>query len=361
VKIDNGVPMGLKTANHPRSVMDSRGAANRPGKSPSPAGYDILGAQRFLEARGVFPTGDGMTRLPQLADLLIHGFFRIIGLVPMQLAAALGDALGALWYRLDRRHRMIARANLTIAFGQQKTAREINLLARRSFQNLGRLLFEVGWLQRLKPGEVAHHFSLEGFTPSRLAQLRRGALVLTGHFGNWEILPAAAAMLGVRLSIVYRPLDFAPLDRFFGNSRSRFGADLIPKKNALFRIVRALRANRTVGILMDQNAKRDQGVFVEFFGRPVSTNKGLAQLALKTQTPVYPMFLIRQARGFKVILGDQIPLATTGDTMRDVALNTRRYNQALEEMIRCYPDQWFWVHRRWKKHPKAGQTVWGDI
>ena len=302
-----------------------------------------------------------MIRSPQLADHLIHGFFRIIGLVPRQRAAALGKALGALWYRLDRRHRKIARANLTIAFGAQKTPREIDRLARRSFQNLGRLLFEVGWLQRLAPGEVAHHFSLEGFTPGRLIQLRRGVLVLTAHFGNWEILPAAAAMLGVRLSIVYRPLDFAPLDRFFGRSRSRFGADLIPKKNALFRVVRALRGNRTVGILMDQNVKRDQGVFVDFFGRPVSTNKGLAQLALKTRTPVYPMFLVRRVRGFTVMLGDRIPLAVTGDPMRDVALNTRRYNQALEVMIRRYPDQWFWVHRRWKKHPKAGQPVWDDI
>ncbi|MCG6906946.1 MAG: lysophospholipid acyltransferase family protein [Desulfobacteraceae bacterium] len=302
-----------------------------------------------------------MTRVPQLADHLIHGFFRIIGLIPMQPAAALGDALGGLWYRLDRRHRKIARANLKIAFGREKTSREIDLLARRSFQNLGRLLFEVGWLQGLAPGEVARHFSLEGFTPGRLAQLRRGVLVLTAHFGNWEILPAAATMLGVRLSIVYRPLDFAPLDRFFGRSRSRFGADLIPKKNALFRIVRALRGNRAVGILMDQNVKRDQGVFVDFFGRPVSTNKGLAQLALKTRAPVYPMFLVRRGRGFTVVIEDQVPLAVTGDPQRDVALNSRRYNQTLEKMIRRYPDQWFWVHRRWKKHPKAGQPVWDDI
>ncbi|MFY9941056.1 MAG: lysophospholipid acyltransferase family protein, partial [Desulfobacterales bacterium] len=123
----------------------------------------------------------------------------------------------------------------------------------------------------------------------------------------------------------------------------------------------ALRGNRTVGILLDQNAKRDQGVFVDFFGKPVSTNKGLAQLALKTKTPVYPMFLVRQARGFKVILKDQIPLTTTGDPARDIALNTRRYNRVLEEMIRRYPDQWFWVHRRWKKQPKPGQPVWTDF
>ena len=353
--------MGLKTANRPHSARDSRASGGPAWKKLLASGTRHPGGAAVLRSPVVCPTGERMTRLSQLANHLIHVFFRIIGLVPVQPAAALGDALGALWYRLDRGHRKIARDNLTIAFGQQKTSREIDLLARRSFQNLGRLLFEVGWLQRLRPGEVSHHFSLEGFTPGRLAQLRRGVLVLTGHFGNWEILPAAAAMLGFQLSIVYRPLDFAPLDRFFGHSRSRFGADLIPKKNALFRIVRALRANRTVGILMDQNAKRDQGVFVDFFGRPVSTNKGLAQLALKTQTPVYPMFLVRQTRGFTVILGDQIPLATTGDPMRDVALNTRRYNQALEEMIRRYPDQWFWVHRRWKKQPKPGQPVWSGL
>lgn len=299
-----------------------------------------------------------MTKLQAVGDRLVHGFFRIIGLIPMGPAAALGDALGALWYRLDRRHRNIARANLTIAFGGQKTPREIDRLARRSFKNLGKLFFEVAWLQRLKPGDIGKHFSLEGFTPGRLAQLRRGALVLTAHFGNWEILPAAAAMLGVRLSIVYRPLDFAPLDRFFSFSRARFGADLIPKKSAFLRVVRALKGGRTVGILLDQNAKRDQGVFVDFFGRPVSTHKGLAQLALKTQTPVYPLFLVRRRRGFAVLLGDQIPLATTGDPARDVALNTRRYNQALEEMIGRYPDQWFWVHRRWRKEPKPGQPVW---
>jgi KDO2-lipid IV(A) lauroyltransferase len=306
-------------------------------------------------------TGDEVTKLQGLGDHLIRGFFRIIGLIPMKPAAALGDALGAVWYALDRRYRSIARANLKLAFGDRKTPREIDVLARRSFQNLGRLLFEVGWLQSLKPGAVSKHFLLEGFTPNRVAQLRRGVLVLSGHFGNWELLPAVAAMIGFRVSIVYRPLDFAPLDRFFSFSRARFGADLIPKKNALYRIVKALRGNRTVGILLDQNAKRDQGVFVDFFGKPVSTNKGLAQLALKTKTPVYSMFLIRQERGFKVILGDEIPLAITGDPARDVALNTRRYNQVLEDIIRRYPDQWFWVHRRWKKQPKPGQPVWTDL
>ncbi len=345
--------------------MDSRAGATKFWK------ISVCGALQFGVAVGVFPvlekpqvdlvTVDGMTKLQDLEDHLIRGFFRIIGLIPMKSGAALGDALGAAWYALDRYHRTIARGNLKIAFGDRKTPREIDALARRSFQSLGKLLFEVGWLQSLKPGDVSKHFILEGFTPRRVAQLRRGVLVLTGHFGNWEILPAVAAMIGFRVSIVYRPLDFAPLDRFFSFSRARFGADLIPKKNALFRIVRALRGKRTVGILLDQNAKRDQGVFVDFFGKPVSTNKGLAQLALKTKAPVYPMFLVRRERGFKVMLGDEIPLATTGDPARDVALNTRRYNQVLEDTIRSYPDQWIWVHRRVKKEPKPRQPVCIDL
>lgn len=302
-----------------------------------------------------------MVKLQKLEENVIREFFRVIGLIPMKWGASLGSALGTVWYGLDRRHRRIAIANLRQAFGREKTSREIDALGRRTFQNLGRLLFEVGWLQRLTPREVSKYFVLEGFTPQRIAHLRKGVLVLTGHFGNWEILLAVAAVVGFRVSFVYRPLDFAPLDRFFSFSRTRFGADLIPKKNALLRIVKALRNNRTVGILLDQNAKRNQGVFVNFFGKPVSTNSGMAQLALKTKTPVYPMFLVRQKRGFKVILGDEIPPALTGEPERDIAMTTRRYNQALENIIRRYPDQWFWVHRRWRKSPKAGQTVWTDF
>jgi KDO2-lipid IV(A) lauroyltransferase len=158
-------------------------------------------------------------------------------------------------------------------------------------------------------------------------------------------------MTGYPADIIYRPLDFRPLDQFFVNQRTRFGGNVIPKNRSMRRILEVLKREKPLAFLMDQNVDWYDGVFVEFFGRRACTNKGLALLALKTKAPVVPLFLVREASFFRLDIGPEVPLVKTGDKTKDIETNTQQYNAVIEAMVRRYPDQWFWVHQRWKTRP----------
>jgi len=159
-------------------------------------------------------------------------------------------------------------------------------------------------------------------------------------------------MAGFSADIVYRPLDFPPLDAFFLRLRTRFGAGLIPNAHAMRKILRQLKNGHVVAMLMDQNVAWYEGVFVEFFNHRACTNKGFALLALKTRAPVVPIFLVRSQNRYIIEFCAELELVQTGDRTHDIEANTFQYNQAIEAVIRRYPDQWFcWVHQRWKTRP----------
>lgn len=282
---------------------------------------------------------------------LITAFFNLLGLIPRKWAFRLGNALGRIWFAVDKKHRKIAIDNLTRAFGNEKKASEIKTLAERVFNNLGQILLEIGWSLRLDEKKRSKYFRIEGISHVKHAYKKgKGILVLTGHMGNWELLTVAASIIGYPLSIVVRPLDFKPLDLYFINIRTRYGGKLIPAKYSLRAILRSLNRGEAIGLLMDQSANWREGIFSEFFGIQTWTNKGLALLALKTEAPVIPVFLIREKFGFTIKILPEVPLIKTGDKRKDVEANTQQYNKIIESIIRQYPDQWFWVHRRWKKN-----------
>ncbi|NOY69399.1 MAG: lysophospholipid acyltransferase family protein [Deltaproteobacteria bacterium] len=283
---------------------------------------------------------------------MIRAFSVILGTVPTGVASLLGSALGRIWFVMDRRHRDVAIRNLTTAFGDAMSMPAIRSLARKNFISFASILFEIGWLVRVKRKDARRLFKFYGL--GNLIEARkkgRGVLVLTAHFGNWEILIMAADMLGAPMSAVYRPLDFAPLDRFFVNLRRRFGARMYPKKRAVMGVMRSLKNNELVGVLLDQNTNLAGGVFVDFFGKPACTNKGLAVLARATGAPVISAFLAREDGLFHVEFGPEIPTIKTENENSDIYANTRNYNRALESIIRKHPEQWFWVHNRWKTRP----------
>ena len=242
---------------------------------------------------------------------------------------------------------------MTYVFGYEKSPTEIRHMARCIFGNIVRILFEIGWAYGSSPREVVRHIRFDGLIHLHQAYRKgRGVLVLTGHLGCWELLSDAAGVLGYPINVLYRPLDFKPLDRFFENFRSRSGAQLFPKARAMRKVLRSLQSNGLVGILLDQNAQRKAGVFVDFFGKTACTNKGLALIAQKFGAPVLPIFLVREGDRYRMIIEPEVPLIHTGDKARDVLANTRQYNRVLESIIRRYPEQWFWVHRRWKTRPE---------
>jgi len=293
-----------------------------------------------------------MFDLEDSADKLIEMLFKLLGLIPRKWTFGLGNRLGHFLYLVDKKHREIVLNNLTRAFGREKNRYEIEMLAKQVFKNAFQIVFEIGWSLNLDEKRLMEYFTIEGRSHFKNAYEKgQGVLVLTGHFGNWELLSVIGAMLAYPLSVLYRPLDFKPLDRFFVNLRTRFGGKVIPLKRSMFEILKSLGRGEMVVLLMDQNVDWYEGVFVDFLGHRACTNKGLALLALKTRAPVVPVFMVREKGGFTAKFLPEIPLKISGDKTRDVEDNTQQYNQIIESFLRQYPDQWFWLHQRWKTRP----------
>jgi KDO2-lipid IV(A) lauroyltransferase len=287
-----------------------------------------------------------------MADKLIEMLFRLLGLIPRRWAFRLSHSLGHFLCLVDTKHREIVLNNLIRAFGREKTRYEIEMLAKQVFKNALQIVFDIGWSLNLDEKRLTEYFTIEGRSHIQNAYEKgQGVLVLTGHFGNWELLSVIGAMLSYPLSVLYRPLDFKPLDRFFVKLRTRFEGKLIPLKRSMFAILKSLGRGEMVVLLMDQNVDWYEGVFVDFMGHRACTNKGLALIALKTKAPVIPAFLVREKEGFTAKFLPEIPLTISGDKTRDVEDNTQQYNQVIESFLRRYPDQWFWLHQRWKTRP----------
>ncbi len=295
-----------------------------------------------------------MDKLNDIIFRIIEKFFYLLGSLPREQAHCLSDLLGGLWFRFDIRHRRVALNNLIRAFGREMGPAEIEDIARRVFKNIILVLFETGWCLHLRPEDFDKYFRIKNrLSGSEDDQRRRGVLILTGHVGNWELMPIISAMINHTAHVLYRPMDYAPLERFFAQNRTRFGAKLISKDGSLLRVFKALKRQESVVMLLDQNVGWRRGVFVDFFGRRACTSYGLAFIALKTSAPVVPVFVVRNAdrTGFTAEIGPEIPLIKTGDHQKDLEENTQHYNDVIEAVIRRHPDQWFWVHNRWKTRP----------
>jgi KDO2-lipid IV(A) lauroyltransferase len=272
------------------------------------------------------------------------------------------DAVASLTYRLDAFHRHIAHVNLTIAF-PELSAGERDEIARKSFQNTARNLLEVSQmptLTRENIGELVQYdpqLGLNNFERARAR--RRGILYLTGHFSAWELLPTAHALYGYPLSFITRPLDNAPLEAYLHRIRELAGNQAICKKDSVRHILEKLKAGGAVGILMDQNTSLQEGIFADLFGLPAATSTSLALLALRTEASVLPGYLSPQAGGrYRIKFLPPVDLIHTGDTNRDVALNTQQFNRILEDIIREQPETWLWGHRRWSYQPEASPDLY---
>lgn len=181
---------------------------------------------------------------------------------------------------------------------------------------------------------------------------------MTAHFGNWELLATAFALISEPVIVLYRPLENPVLDNLVHFVRASTGNTLMPANHAMRSIMRGLRDKRTVGLLIDQNWSRQEGCFVEFFNRPACTSSGLAFLSLNVEVPVLPAYLIRKDDGKYVMqIGTEFETIKSGNDEHDIVVNTQRYTKETEEMVRRYPEQWFWVHKRWKTQPLISKNA----
>jgi Kdo2-lipid IVA lauroyltransferase/acyltransferase len=294
-----------------------------------------------------------------LDSALIYFAVRILiwafRLLPRPVGIAVIRFLAACAYWLDSRHRHIAAVNLKIAF-PDLTDRERRQIALKSFQNTGMNLLEVSRLPTLHRDNIE---SLVSYDPcyglnnySAACAKGKGILYLTGHFSSWELLPAAHALHGYPLSFITRPLDNVPLEKYLLRIRELTGNRVINKRNSARPVLKALISGDKAGILMDQNTSSQEGIFVDFFGIPAATTTSVALFALRTDAPVLPGYLtpLRQGR-YTIKFLAPMEVIRTGDMSRDLEINTRRFNEVIEGIIREQPESWLWGHRRWKNQP----------
>lgn len=300
------------------------------------------------------------TATERLGGALLSAAVPVVSLLPRQAGLRLGELVGRAIYLIDRRHRRVATGQLEARLGRSR--RETRMLAREVFENLGRLIIEMFFMARLTPAEVNRRVRFEGLDHLWAALAKgRGAIVLTAHFGAFELMPAAFSLaFGRRVNIVVRRMDWGPAHQTLVRLRERCGNRSLHKGRAMRPIIRLLQAGEIVGVLLDQNVAEREGVFVEFFGRPACTNKGLAMLALRTGAPVVPAFIRYEGRArHTVVVEPEIGLVRTGELERDVTENTARFTEVVERWVRRQPGHWFWMHRRWKTRPAhkaAGQA-----
>lgn len=295
----------------------------------------------------------------RLEYLTLQGFLKLFCLLPETWAYRLGDDLGRLFFWIDRKHRRVAMENLKIAFGNEKDEHELRVIAKRSYQHWGRSLAELARVMILSPERVMGWVKIEGLDHFLDAQKKgRGVLYLTAHLGNWELMGLAHSLRGYPINVVARPLDNPLLEDVLFRLRTRWGNRVIKKGGALREVLKLLKEGETIGFLLDQNVAPDQGVFVNFFGRPACTHKTLALLALKTVAVVLPILTFRGSTNrHRIIIEPPVLLEETGDTEQDVVINTQKFTSVIESYVRQHPDQWLWVHRRWKTQPSPHPSL----
>ena len=291
-----------------------------------------------------------------LQYLVLKGFSLFINLLPEGFTLWLGKQLGRLVYCLDRGHRRVAIQNLRVAFDQEKSEGEMRSIAKRTFENLGMMTVEFFRIPRMDVKTFKERVKIEGLDEAlKLLEKRKGLLLLLSHFGNWELMGIISKVIGNSIVVIAKPVKKNQwVDRFVTKIRNAAGLEVISSIKASRKVIKALSENRVVGILIDQRAKRSEGVWADFFGRKAPTTPSLAVLALKTGAPVLPVFMIRNGfQQHRLLIKEPLELIRTGDIKKDVEANTQLFNQTLESMVRQYPDQWFWVHRRWEREKKV--------
>jgi len=281
----------------------------------------------------------------------------ILRLLPRSAALAAGRAAGRLSWAIDRRHRQVALENLAAAYADRMPEGERRRLARSAFSHFGQVAAECLLMEKMKPADIERLVEYEGVEHIRKAFRKgKGVIVFSGHYGHWEIVALMQGWLGYPMALVTRPLDNPYLERLLWRGRTASGNDVIHKKNAVRGILKTLRHGWCVALVIDQDARGTEHVFVDFFGRPAATITTLGLIALKTGAPVIPVFSVPLPDGrYRISYLPELPveqLATTGERGSDVKAITQACTRLIEEQVRARPECWLWMHRRWKRRPR---------
>ncbi len=281
--------------------------------------------------------------------LFTKALVTLVQILPYRFSLGLGSFLGDLAFSLFRIRRKVSLENLKRAFGGKYDNKELRRIARRAYRNIGRGFVEYAMFPALKDGKLERLVEFEGLENMDWAlSEKKGAVMIAGHFGSWELMGAATRQKGYPIDFLVGEQHNLLVDDLMNEYRQLMGIGIIKMGVATRGVIKALRNNRLIAMLSDQDAGKD-GTIISFFGYPASTPKGPAAFALKTDAPIIMGFIIRQDnKKQRIIFEKPIQIQKSENKEEDIKNLTQAYTSLLEDYIRKYPDHWFWPHRRWK-------------
>jgi Kdo2-lipid IVA lauroyltransferase/acyltransferase len=285
---------------------------------------------------------------------------KALGLMPRPVARFIGASFARIAYAVRTPLRRAAMQNLKLAFPDWSEAKRRKMV-RGMIRQIGWMAGEFSQFPNYTRANIERIVAVDGFENFDSARRRgKGVLFLTGHMSAWELAPFAHALYGYPLHFLVRPIANRRVDALINRYRCLSGNRPIEKNRSARSILKVLGDGGTVGILSDQNTALEESVFVNFFGIPASTTSGLARIALRTDAAVVPGFLSWDGVRRKYRLGFEraVELARTGDEEADVVENTARFTRVIEDFVRAHPDQWLWVHKRWKTRPPGEKPIY---
>jgi len=298
--------------------------------------------------------------IERLQYAVAWAFVKTLGILPRALARSLAAVGARVLLFLRPKLRKTAEFNLKLAFPEWTEAQRKTVMKKMT-RNLGWMAAEFAQFPKYTKEDIESAVVLDGHENFLAGQSRgKGVLYLTGHIGAWELSSFAHALYGFPLHYMARPLDSKPLDALVNRYRGLSGNKPIFKNASARQVLRVLKEAGTVGILADQNTMPEEGVWVDFFGTPACTTTGIARVALHTDAAVVPGYAYwdENLRKYRLRFEPPVQLIRTGDTERDILENTQRFAKVIEQIIREHPEQWVWIHARWKNRPKGEPPIY---
>ncbi len=285
---------------------------------------------------------------------------KLLGLLPRPAARFVGASFAAVAYAIRVPLRRSAMFNLRLAFPDWTDERRRRVI-RGMIRQIGWMAGEFSQFPKYTRERIERIVVVDGFESFDAARRRgKGVLFLTGHMSAWELAPFAQALYGHPLHFLVRPIANRRVDVLINSYRCRSGNQPIEKNRSARAILKVLGEGGTIGVLADHNTDIEESVFVDFFGVPASTTSGLARIALRTDAAVVPGFLSwdEGRRRYRLRFEPAVELARTGNEESDVIENTARFTRVIEDFIRAHPDQWLWIHKRWKTRPPGEKPLY---
>ncbi len=290
----------------------------------------------------------------------VRAFVSVIRLLPLNIGMLVGKSLAYAIYLIDRKHRKVAYENLRNAYGEDLSDFQIKKIIRRNYLHFASVGIDFIRLpQIVNSSNWQKRFEVEGLEFARKALKEgKGIIFVAGHVGNWEVTGCAFDFFFHPVHSIAKHMKNPFVDKFFTSLREHGNQKIIFKEKAARAMIRVLKNNEILGILVDQNAKKNS-IFVDFFGQKAATTRVVATLSLKTGAPIIMAFLRRSDRRrykFKITMSKPIQIEKTGDLEKDILNLTQRYTTIMESRIREHPHEWIWIHRRWKTRPPIASS-----